>query len=122
MDSVYKVVEVIGTSKKSWEDAATNAVKTASKSLKDLRVAEITKLDMSLENGKIMCFRARVSLSFKTTHAKPRVTTGYAPLMGVTTETGPFWLAKITRRSPPAIIAIGTKEGAHSFNKPSLWL
>lgn len=65
MDSVYKVVEVIGTSKKSWEDAATNAVKTASKSLKDLRVAEITKLDMALEDGKIMCFRARVSLSFK---------------------------------------------------------
>ena len=65
MDSVYKVVEVIGTSKKSWEDAAANAVKTASKSLKDLRVAEITKLDMALEDGKIMSYRARVCLSFK---------------------------------------------------------
>ena len=63
--SVYKVVEVIGTSKKSWEDAASIAIKTASKSLKDLRVAEVTKLDMALEEGEIMCFRARVSLSFK---------------------------------------------------------
>jgi flavin-binding protein dodecin len=65
MDSVYKVVEVIGTSKKSWEDAAANAVKTASKSLKDLRVAEVTKLDMAIEAGKIKSYRARVSLSFK---------------------------------------------------------
>jgi len=64
-NSVYKIVEVIGTSKKSWEDAAQCAVETASKSLKDLRVAEITKLDMALEGGKIMAYRARVSLSFK---------------------------------------------------------
>jgi flavin-binding protein dodecin len=63
--SVYKVVEVIGTSKKSWEDAATNAIKTAAKTLKDLRVAEIIKLDMAIENGKVTSFRARVSLSFK---------------------------------------------------------
>jgi flavin-binding protein dodecin len=63
--SVYKVVEVIGTSKKSWEDAATNAIETAAKTLKDLRVAEITKLDMAIENGKVTSFRARVSLSFK---------------------------------------------------------
>ena len=63
--SVYKIVEVIGTSKKSWEDAAANAVKTASKSLKDLRIAEITKLDMAIEKGEILNYRARVSLSFK---------------------------------------------------------
>lgn len=64
-ESVYKVIELIGTSKKSWEDAAKNAVETAGKSLKDLRIAEITKLDMRVENGKVAAFRARVSLSFK---------------------------------------------------------
>jgi flavin-binding protein dodecin len=64
-DGVYRVTEVIGTSTDSWEDAARNAVKTASKSLRDLRIAEITKLDVRIENGKIMQFRARVSLSFK---------------------------------------------------------
>ena len=63
--SVYKIVEVIGTSAKSWEDAAKNAVETASKTLKDLRVAEITKLDMAVEEGRVASFRARVSLSFK---------------------------------------------------------
>lgn len=64
-ESVYKVIELVGTSKKSWEDAARNAVEMAGKSLKDLRVAEITKLDMRVENGKVVAFRARVSLSFK---------------------------------------------------------
>jgi flavin-binding protein dodecin len=64
-DSVYKVIEVIGTSARSWEDAASNAVKTAAKSLKDLRVAEIVKLDMAIEKGKVVSYRARVSLSFK---------------------------------------------------------
>jgi dodecin len=64
-DGVYRVTEVIGTSTDSWEDAARNAVKTASKSLRDLRIAEITKLDVRIEDGKIMQFRARVSLSFK---------------------------------------------------------
>jgi hypothetical protein len=64
-ESVYKVIELVGSSAKSWEDAAKNAVETASKSLKDLRVAEITKLDMKIENGKVAAFRARVSLSFK---------------------------------------------------------
>lgn len=64
-DAVYKIVEVIGTSDTSWEEAARNAVETASKTLRDLRVAEITKLDMKVENGKVAAFRARVSLSFK---------------------------------------------------------
>jgi flavin-binding protein dodecin len=62
---VYRVTEVIGTSSSSWEDAARNAVKTASKSLRDLRIAEITKLDVRIENGKVSQFRARLSLSFK---------------------------------------------------------
>jgi len=64
-ESIYKVIELVGTSTKSWEDAAKNAVDTASKSLRDLRVAEITKLDMKIEGGKAVAFRARVSLSFK---------------------------------------------------------
>ncbi|HXU43037.1 MAG TPA: dodecin family protein [Burkholderiales bacterium] len=62
---VYRVTEVIGTSSSSWEDAAKNAVKTASKSIRDLRIAEITKLDVRIENGKVSQFRARLSLSFK---------------------------------------------------------
>jgi dodecin len=62
---VYRVTEIIGTSTKSWEDAAKNAVETASKSLRDLRVAEIEKLDMKIEDGKVTAYRARVSLSFK---------------------------------------------------------
>jgi flavin-binding protein dodecin len=64
-ESIYKVIELVGTSTKSWEDAAKNAVDTASKSLRDLRVAEITKLDMKIEKGKAVAFRAKVSLSFK---------------------------------------------------------
>ena len=64
-DSVYKVVELVGTSAASWDEAAKNAVETASKSLKNLRVAEITKLDMTVENGKVSAYRARVTLSFK---------------------------------------------------------
>ena len=62
---VYRVTEVIGTSSSSWEDAAKNAVKTASKSLRDLRIAEITKLDVRIENGRVSQFRARLSRSFK---------------------------------------------------------
>jgi len=62
---VYRVTEIIGTSPLSWEDAAKNAVETAAKSLRDLRVAEITKLDMKIEGGKVAAYRARVSLSFK---------------------------------------------------------
>ena len=64
-DGVYRITEVIGTSTKSWEDAATNAVTAASKSLRDLRIAEVSKLDMKVEGGKVVAFRARVQLSFK---------------------------------------------------------
>jgi hypothetical protein len=64
-DTVYKVVEVIGTSAKSWEDAAANAVETASATLRDLRIAEVVKMDMKVEAGKITAFRTRVLLSFK---------------------------------------------------------
>ena len=63
--SVYRVTEIIGTSKVSWEDAARVAVETAAKSLRDLRVAEVSKLDMTVDDGKVVAFRARVSLSFK---------------------------------------------------------
>ena len=63
--STYKIVELVGTSDKSWEDAAKNAVQTAGKSLKELRIAEITKLDMSIENGKVKNYRARINISFK---------------------------------------------------------
>ena len=64
-DSVYKIIEVVGTSKTSWEDAAKNAVKAADISVRDLRVAEITKLDIVIDKGAVALFRARVSLSFK---------------------------------------------------------
>ncbi len=64
-NSVYKVVELIGTSDKSWEEAAKNAVATAGKSLKNLRIAEVGQLDMKVENGQVTAFRARVNLSFK---------------------------------------------------------
>ena len=63
--TVYRVTEVIGTSANSWEDAARNAVKTAASSLRDLRIAEIEKLDVKIEDGKITQFRARLALSFK---------------------------------------------------------
>ena len=63
--AVYRVTEVIGTSEDSWEDAARNAVKTASHSLRDLRIAEVTKLDVKIEKGKVVQFRTRLSLSFK---------------------------------------------------------
>ncbi len=64
-DSVYKVVELVGTSEKSWEDAAKQVVETASKSLKDLRVVEVVKQDMKIEEGKIVAYRTRVHVSFK---------------------------------------------------------
>jgi dodecin len=64
-ESTYKIIELVGTSASSWEDAAKNAIDTASKTLKDLRIAEITKLDLRIENGKVTAYRARVSLSFK---------------------------------------------------------
>lgn len=64
-DSVYKVIELVGTSKESWEKAANNAIERASRSLRDLRVAEIRELDLQLENGKVVAFRAKVKVSFK---------------------------------------------------------
>ncbi len=63
--SLYKVIELVGSSEASWEDAARHAVETAAQSLKNLRVAEINKLDMKIEDGKVVAYRARVSLSFK---------------------------------------------------------
>lgn len=63
--SVYKMIEVVGTSKTSWEDAARVAIETAGESLRDLRVAEITKLDVRLDDGEIVEYRARVMISFK---------------------------------------------------------
>jgi flavin-binding protein dodecin len=64
-DSVYKVIELVGTSTTSWEEAAKNAVQRAGESLKNLRVAEVTKMDMTVEDGNIVRYRARVNLSFK---------------------------------------------------------
>ena len=64
-DSVYKVIRLVGSSPTSWEEAAKNAVDTAGKSLRDLRVAEIQKLDLKVEDGKVSAYRALVNLSFK---------------------------------------------------------
>jgi flavin-binding protein dodecin len=65
MESIYNIVELIGTSEKSWEEAAKNAVETAGKTLRDLRVAEIVKLDLKVEKNKVVAYRARVQVSFK---------------------------------------------------------
>ena len=64
-DSVYRVTEVIGTSTESWEAAARNAVETAARSVRDLRVAEVVKLDVTIEDGKVTTYRARLNISFK---------------------------------------------------------
>lgn len=64
-ESVYKVIELVGTSTESWEKAATAAVERAAQSLRDLRIAEIAELDMQLENGKVLAYRAKVKVSFK---------------------------------------------------------
>jgi len=64
-ESVYKVIEIIGTSEKSWDDAAKNAVERASKTREDLRIAEVTAQDLKIENGKVVAFRTKISLSFK---------------------------------------------------------
>ena len=64
-DSVYKIVTLVGTSTESWEKAAAVAVETAAKKLKDLRIAEIEELDMHIENGKVVNYRAKVRISFK---------------------------------------------------------
>jgi flavin-binding protein dodecin len=63
--SVYKVIEIIGSSTKSWEDAAISAIATASKSLKDLRIAEVVEQDMQIEEGKIVAYRVKLHVSFK---------------------------------------------------------
>jgi flavin-binding protein dodecin len=63
--STYNIVQLVGTSDKSWEDAAKTAVETAAGSLRDLRIAEVTRLDMTVEKGKVKLYRARVHLSFK---------------------------------------------------------
>ena len=64
-NSVYKIIELVGTSDTSWEDAAKAAVETAGKTLRDLRIAEVVKLDMTIENGKVKAYRARINVSFK---------------------------------------------------------
>jgi flavin-binding protein dodecin len=64
-DAVYRVVDVVGVSDQSWEDAGRRAVETAAGSLRDLRIAEVTKMDMKIDNGKVTAFRTRVALSFK---------------------------------------------------------
>jgi flavin-binding protein dodecin len=64
-DSVYKIIELVGSSPNSWEEAAKNAVDKASKTLRDLRIAEISQLDLKIEDGKVAAFRAKVNLSFK---------------------------------------------------------
>jgi hypothetical protein len=63
--SIYRVTEVIGTSMDSWEDAARNAVETAARTLRDLRIGEVNKLDVTIENGRVTSYRARVGISFK---------------------------------------------------------
>ncbi|MFO7554692.1 MAG: dodecin family protein [Desulfobacterales bacterium] len=64
-ESIYKIIELVGSSSSSWEDAAKNAVETASKTLRGLRIGEINKLDLKIEDGKVVAYRARVNLSFK---------------------------------------------------------
>jgi len=67
-DSIYRVTEVIGTSTESWEDAARRAVETAAETLRDLRVGEVVKLDVTIEDGRVTQYRARVNISFKYEH------------------------------------------------------
>lgn len=67
-ETVYKIVELVGTSTESWEKATAAAVETAAKSLRDLRIAEVTEMDVTIENGKVQLYRAKVKLSFKYEH------------------------------------------------------
>ena len=64
-DSVYRVTEVIGTSEESWEAATRNAVETAARTVRDLRIAEVVRMDVTIENGKVTSYRARLNISFK---------------------------------------------------------
>ncbi len=64
-ESIYKVIEIVGTSEKSWDDAARVAVERASQTLEDLRIAEVTAQDVKIENGKVVAYRTKLSLSFK---------------------------------------------------------
>jgi flavin-binding protein dodecin len=64
-ESIYKIIEIIGTSENSWEEAAKNAVEKAGKSLRDMRVAEVAQLDLKVDNNKVVAYRARVKVSFK---------------------------------------------------------
>jgi flavin-binding protein dodecin len=64
-ESIYKVIQLVGSSDKSWEEAAKNAVEKAGQTLRDLRIAEVAQLDLKVENGKVAAYRARVNLSFK---------------------------------------------------------
>ncbi len=64
-ESTYKIIELVGSSKTSWEEAAKNAIETAGKNLKDLRIAEVVKLDMTIEDNKVSIYRARINVSFK---------------------------------------------------------
>jgi flavin-binding protein dodecin len=64
-ESIYKVIQLVGSSDTSWEDAAKNAVEKAAQTLRDLRIAEVEQLDLKVENGKVVAYRARVNLSFK---------------------------------------------------------
>jgi flavin-binding protein dodecin len=71
-DSVYRVTELVGTSSQSWEAAAKSAVETAAKTLRDLRVAEVVRQDLTIENGKVSSFRIRLNVSFKYEGAAPK--------------------------------------------------
>jgi flavin-binding protein dodecin len=68
VEGVYRIIDVVGSSSSSWEDAGRKAVELAGHSLRDLRVAEVTKMDMKVDNGKVVAFRTRVQLSFKYEH------------------------------------------------------
>jgi len=65
MESTYKIIELVGSSTKSWEEAASNAIATASKSLRDLRIAEVVEMDLQIENGKVVNYRTKLKVSFK---------------------------------------------------------
>ena len=86
-ESVYTVVELIGTSTQSWEKAAAAAVKTASQSLRDLRVAEVVELDMALDEGKVTAYRAKVKVSFK--YENPGAPAKSAPAKAPATKKAP---------------------------------